>query len=121
SRGGGETPDPERKGGGPEWRGCPLVGRHHVNYTGWLGEREEEEAVSRATGGQGEAVVAEPGLRSAGQSTEQDWLEAVASEAGAGAGLGLSAGRKMTAGRGATVETSTHRSSEERLAERCLC
>lgn len=89
-----------RGGGGPEWRGCPLVGRHHVNYAGWLGEREEE-AVSRATGGQGEAVVAEPGLRSAGQSTEQDWLEAVASEAGVGAGrtlrclLGVKPGRAV--------------------------
>lgn len=71
-----------------------------MNYTGWLGEREEE-AVSRATGGQGEAVVAEPGLRSAGQSTEQDWLEAVASEAGVGAGrtlrclLGVKPGRAV--------------------------
>lgn len=57
----------------------------------WLARGREEEAVSRATGGQGEAVVAEPGLRSAaGQSTEQDWLEAVAPEAG-----GVGAGRTL--------------------------
>lgn len=65
----------------------------------WLAGGREGEAVSRATGGQGAAVVAEPGLRSAGQSTERDWRKAVAPEAGVGAGktfLGSSLARLAT-------------------------
>jgi hypothetical protein len=37
----------------------------------WLAGGREEEAVSRVTGGQGAAVVAALGLRSAGPSTER--------------------------------------------------